>query len=104
MGEHGLIWATAFVILISFVVATFRDRVRSEVLTALTSAVAELVSTIYVWFAIPTAGDVSRAWYTGKFSDYFIERSTTWCVLAGLASLVYWIKYRRSVRREHIEQ
>jgi len=95
MGEHALIWG----ILIALLFAALRSRPGSEALTALVCLVSELVATLYVWFVIPGEGEVSRAWYTGKFSDYFATRLTVWCVLAASASLIYWIRYKRAVQR-----
>jgi hypothetical protein len=86
MGEHGLVWG----ILIAFLFAALRNRTVGEAFTALACLVSELVATLYVWFVIPSEGEISRAWYTGKFSDYFKARVTAWCVLAAFASLVYW--------------
>jgi hypothetical protein len=91
MGEHGLVWG----ILIAVLFTVFRKKHPSEVLTASACLASELASTLYVWFVILSDGDVSRAWYTGRFSDYFRTRLITWCVLAASASAVYWIRYKR---------
>jgi hypothetical protein len=85
MGEHALVWG----VLISFLFAILRKKSINEALTLLACFLSELAATLYVWFVIPSEGGISRAWYTGRFSDYFIARLTTWCVLAACASLVY---------------
>jgi hypothetical protein len=95
MGEHGLVWG----ILIAFLFAALRNRTVGEALTALACLVSELIATLYVWFVIPSEGEISRAWYTGKFNDYFTARLTAWCVLAAFASFVYWTLYKRAPRR-----
>jgi hypothetical protein len=98
VGEHALVWG----ILIAVLFALFRKKSSSEVLTASACVVSELVSTLYVWFVIPSEGDVSRAWYTGRFSDYFRMRLTTWCVLAASASTVYWFRYKKVPKRTQV--
>jgi hypothetical protein len=100
MGEHGLVWATVFAVLIYFGLRAFKERVRSDILTTLAAIVAEPVSTGYVWFVIPLEGDTSRAWYTGRFIDYFKARSTAWCVLAVFAAIFYLYFYFRRWRTE----
>jgi hypothetical protein len=96
MGEHGLVWG----ILIAVLFAVLHNASVGEALTALACLVSELFATLYVWFVIPSEGEVSRAWYTGRFSDYFRARLTAWCVLAACASLIYWIRYKRAQKRE----
>jgi hypothetical protein len=105
IGEHGLVWVIALAV--AFLVATglFKDKVRSDMLTGLTCIVAELLSTAYVWFVIPAnSGGVSRAWYTGRFIDYFGTRSTVWCVVAALAVPFYLYPSFRRWRAEQKRQ
>lgn len=97
MGEHGLVWG----ILVGVLFAALRNRTIGEAFTALARLVSELVATLYVWFVIPREGEISRAWI-GKFSDYFTTRLTAWCVLAALASLVYWTLYKRAPRKSQV--
>src|SRR5882762_928529 len=101
VGEHGLVWATVLAALFYVGVWAFKEKMRSDMLTALAAIVAELVSTGYVWFVIPIEGDTSRAWYTGRFIDYFKARSITWCVLAVFAATFYlYIHFRRGRTEE----
>ncbi len=95
MGEHALIWG----ILVAFLFVVLRNTHVGEALTALTCLVAELFATLFIWFVIPREGETSRAWYTGRFTDYFKARLITWCVLAVFASLIYWIRYKRAAQR-----
>lgn len=97
-GEHGLVWVAAFAAL--FWTMRGSLRVRSDALTVLAAIAAELIATAYVWFVMPSSGEVSRAWYTGRFADYFTTRIATWCVLATLATILYLVLYFRRWRRE----
>jgi hypothetical protein len=98
VGEHGLVWVAAFVALL-WTMRTMLS-VRTDALTVSVGIAAEVIATVYVWFVIPASGEVSRAWYTGRFADYFITRIETWCVLAILATSLYLILYRRDRRIE----
>jgi len=89
VGEHGLVWVAAFAVLFWAMLGLLRGR--SDASTILAGVAAELVATAYVWFGIPSSGEVSRAWYTGRFADYFITRTTIWCVLATIAAILYLI-------------
>lgn len=104
VGEHGLVWAIAFAGLSYLTVWAFRGKVRSDVLTVLSAIVAEPVSTVYVWFVIPVEGDTSRAWYSGKFIDYFRARAIAWCVLAIFAGAFYLYFHLRRWRVEEAHQ
>ena len=98
VGEHGLVWLATFAI----VFWTMRKSLgmRSDALTILAGAAAELIATTYVWFGIPSSGEVSRAWYTSRFVDYFIARIESWCVLAIIATFFYLLLYLRCWRSE----
>lgn len=98
IGEHGLVWLATFAI----VFWTMRKSLgmRSDALTIVAGAAAELIATTYVWFGIPSSGEVSRAWYTGRFTDYFITRIESWCVLAIAATFFYLVLYFRWGRPE----
>jgi hypothetical protein len=98
MGEHGLVWG----VLISILFVILRKQTINEALTLLACFVSELVATLYVWFLIPLEGGTSRAWYTGRFADYFRMRLATWCVLAASASLTYWLRYKRIPKRTQV--
>jgi hypothetical protein len=98
MGEHALVWG----VLISFLFAILRKKSINEALTLLACFLSELAATLYVWFVIPSEGGISRAWYTGRFSEYFLSRLTTWCVLAACASLVYYLRYKRMPKRTYL--
>jgi hypothetical protein len=71
------------------------DALRSGALTVLAGIAAEFIATFYVWFVIPSSGEVSRAWYTGKFADYFTTRITIWGALATVAAILYLILHFR---------
>jgi len=105
IGEHGLVWVIAFAVTFFVATVAFKDKVRSDVLTGLTCIAAELLSTAYVWFVIPANRDgVSKAWYTGRFIDYFEARSTVWCVFAVLAVPFYLYPFFRRWRAEQDRQ
>jgi len=77
VGEHGLVWVSTFAILFWMMHRSLR--VRSDALTVLAGVAAELIATTYVWCVIPSSGEVSRVWYTGKFVDYLTTRIESWC-------------------------
>ena len=95
VGEHGLVWG----VFITVLFLIYRNKPVTEAFTVLICLIAELASTLEVWFVIPGEGAVSRAWYTGRFSDYLTARLTTWCVLALSAWIMYWFRYKRVSRR-----
>jgi hypothetical protein len=91
MGEHGLVWG----FVIAFLLVALRNRDVGEAPTALACFASEVVATLYVWFVIPREGEVSRAWYIGRFSDYFKARLVAWCILALCAAAIYTIGFKR---------
>jgi len=90
--------------LIAFLLAVLRNTHVSEALTAVAWVVSESIATLYVWFVIPSEGDVSRAWYTGRFSDYFKARLIAWSVVAAAASFIYWIRYKRGPKQSSVPE
>lgn len=92
MGEHGLVWG----FVMAFLLVALRNKNVGEAPTALACFVSEVAATLYVWFVIPGEGEVSKAWYTGRFSDYLKARMAAWCILALCASFAYAIRYKRT--------
>ena len=84
VGEHGLVWVATFAVL--FCTMHRSLRVRSDVWTSLAAAAAELIATTYVWWVIPSSGEVSRVWYTGRFADYLTTGLSHGVLLATLAA------------------
>ena len=98
VGEHGLVWVATFAVL--FWTMHRSLRVRSDASTILAGAAAELIATTYVWWVIPSSGEVSRVLYTGRFADYLTTRIESWCVLATLAAIFYLVLYFSCWRSE----
>jgi hypothetical protein len=93
MGEHCLVWG----VLIALFFTILQSHHVGEALTAGACLVSEFAATLFVWFVIPAgSGGVSKAWDTGRFGDYFVLRSSIWCVLAASASVIYWACYKRA--------
>jgi hypothetical protein len=90
VGDHGLLWALAFVAVSSVLLGTLKTKWRSDIMTALAAIIAEPISTAYVWFVIPVnSGDISRAWSPRTFRDYLEARVSIWSMLVALAVTYY---------------
>ena len=100
--EHAVLWTLVFGVLNLSASRIFR--LSSQIQTAVSCLIAELVATCCAWFVLP--GDIShisevnQIWF-GESGDYFLRRLIIWFLAAILALVVYrftsWAKRGTSV-------